>query len=97
MLVYSMDTTNSTMLIESNEVISIGKQYDSEFKSQAVRLATERNKSVAQVAEELGVPSSTWHGWIKATHQDPKQPFMGSGQLRSADQAARDRQKRLRD
>ncbi len=75
----------------------MGKQYDNEFKSQAVRLATELNKSVAQVAEELGVPSSTLHGWIKATHQDPAQPFTGSGQLRPADQAARDLQKRLRD
>ncbi|NMP24773.1 transposase, partial [Sulfobacillus sp. DSM 109850] len=32
----------------------MGKQYDAEFKRQAVRLATELNKSVAQVADELG-------------------------------------------
>ena len=75
----------------------MGKQYDTEFKLQAVRLATDLNKSVAQVAEELGIPSSTLHGWIKATQQDPQRPFVGSGQLRPEDQAARDLQKRLRD
>ncbi len=75
----------------------MGKQYDTEFKLQAVRLATELNKSVTQVADELGIPSSTLHGWIKATQQDPHQPFIGSGQLRPEDQAARDLQKRLRD
>ena len=75
----------------------MGKQYDTEFKLQAVRLATELNKSVTQVADELGIPSSTLHGWIKATQQDPHQPFIGSGQLRPEDRAARDLQKRLRD
>ena len=75
----------------------MGKHYDTEFKLQAVRLATDLNKSVAQVAEELGIPSSTLHGWIKATQQDPQRPFVGSGQLRPEDQAARELQKRLRD
>ena len=75
----------------------MGKQYDTEFKMQAVRLATELNQSVAQVAQELGVPSSTLHGWIKATQEQPDRPFIGSGQLRPEDQAARELQKRLRD
>ena len=88
MLVYSMDTMNSMMLILSNEVIPISKQYDTEFKEQAVRLVTELHQPVAQVAHELGVPSSTLHGWIKATQEQPTHPFIGSGQLRPEDQAA---------
>ncbi|NMP25218.1 transposase [Sulfobacillus sp. DSM 109850] len=55
------------------------------------------NKSVAQVADELGIPSSTLHGWIKATQERPDEPFIGSGQLRPEDHAARELQKRLRD
>ena len=50
MLVYSMDTMDSMMLISSNEVIPISKQYDTEFKEQAVRFVTELHQPVAQVA-----------------------------------------------
>ncbi len=39
------------------------KQYDTEFNAQAVRLATEINKSVAQVVQKLDVPASALHGW----------------------------------
>ena len=75
----------------------MGKQYHAEFKLQAVRLTTEWNKSVTQVADELEIPSNTLQGGIKATRRDPHQLFIGSGQLRPEDQAARDLQKRLRD
>ena len=38
-----------------------------------------------QVKRIVAIPSSTLHGWIKATQQDPHQPFVGSGQLRPED------------
>ncbi len=62
----------------------MSKQYDTECKVQAVRVATESNKPVAQIAGELGIPSRTLPGWIKATRQDPHQAFIGSGRLRPA-------------
>ena len=48
------------------------KRYGSEFKAEAVRLVAERgDRTVADVAESLGVPESVLHAW-KRRH-DPGQ------------------------
>jgi transposase len=52
---------------------------------------------VAAVARELGVPENTLHGWVHAMDQHPEEPFVGSGRLRAAEQAARDLERRIRD
>ena len=40
------------------------KQYDKEFKIQAVKLSQEIGS--ARAAKELGVPSNTLYGWLRA-------------------------------
>lgn len=40
------------------------KQYDQEYKVQAVKLAKEIGQ--AKAAEELGIPRNTMYGWIRA-------------------------------
>jgi hypothetical protein len=52
---------------------------------------------VAAVARAWGVPENTLHGWVHAMDQHPAKPFVGSGRLRAAEQAARDLARRLRD
>jgi transposase len=41
------------------------KQYTEEFKLEAIRLAGEPDRSVAQVARDLGVNKQSLHNWIK--------------------------------
>jgi len=48
--------------------------YNLDFKQSAVKLALESDKSISQIAEELGVKSTTLHGWIKK-HAPNKNAF----------------------
>jgi transposase len=64
--------------------------YDAAFKEQAVRLVLKGYRSVAAVVRAGGVPENTLHGWAHAMDQHPEEPFVGSGRLRAAGQAARD-------
>ena len=41
------------------------RQYDHEYKVQAVKLAKEIGQ--AKAAKELGVPKNTMYGWVRAT------------------------------
>ena len=41
------------------------RQYTSEFKQEAVRLAKSGEKSIAQTAKDLGIYEGLLHKWIK--------------------------------
>ena len=41
------------------------RQYDHEYKIQAVKLAKEIGQ--AKAAEELGIPENTMYGWVRAS------------------------------
>lgn len=43
------------------------KQYDHQFKVQAVKLAQELGS--AKAAKELGIPKDTMYGWMKAVRE----------------------------
>ena len=42
-----------------------GKRYTEEFKAEAVKQVTERNRPVAEVATRLGVTTHSLYQWIK--------------------------------
>ncbi|GAC03053.1 MAG: hypothetical protein CL578_18230 [Alteromonadaceae bacterium] len=42
------------------------QRYPEEFKVEAVKQVTERNHSVADVAQRLGVTSHSIYNWMKA-------------------------------
>ena len=44
------------------------KQYDHEYKIQAIKLAREIGS--AKAAAELGVPKNTMYGWMRAVRED---------------------------
>ncbi|AEJ39631.1 transposase IS3/IS911 family protein [Sulfobacillus acidophilus TPY] len=75
----------------------MANQYDRAFKEQAVQLVLTQQKSGAQVARELGIPSKTLYAWVAAYKADPVEPFVGSGHLKAEDQALRDLPRRIRD
>jgi transposase-like protein len=41
------------------------RQYDKEFKDQAVRLYLSRDSSLPKLGQELGIPASTLAGTVK--------------------------------
>lgn len=41
------------------------KHYSAEFKEQAVKLATESDRSIAEIAKELGVSNESLRSWIR--------------------------------
>jgi transposase len=42
----------------------VTRQYNDEFKKEAVKLAKESSKNKTEVARDLGIAPSTLHGWI---------------------------------
>lgn len=42
------------------------RRFDPEFRAGAVRIVTETDKPVAQVARELGISPYTLHNWVQA-------------------------------
>jgi transposase len=75
----------------------MANQYDRTFKEQAIQLVLTQQKSGAQVACDLGIPSKTLYAWVAAYKADAVEPFVGSGHLKAEDQALRDLQRRIRD
>lgn len=63
------------------------RQYDREFKAEAVRLVTEGGLRPSHVAHELGISSKMLGQWRRqlARHQAPEQAFVGPGHDREVE------------
>jgi transposase len=53
--------------------------YTREFKLEAVRLSESSEKSVAQIARDLGVPERVLYRWRHELREQPEQAFPGKG------------------
>jgi transposase len=53
--------------------------FSREFKREAVRLSETTDKSVAQIARELGVPERVLYRWRRQLREQPEQAFPGKG------------------
>lgn len=58
------------------------RKFSQEFKTEAVKLVTERGVTVTQAARDLDVHESVLGRWIKTYAADPQHAFPGHGQLR---------------
>jgi transposase len=58
------------------------RQYDLEFKLNAVKLYQESGKSLANQALDLGIPMTTLAGWVKQFKEGGSESFVGSGSLK---------------
>ncbi len=58
------------------------RQYDHEFKLNAVKLYRESGKSLSKQALDLGIPMTTLAGWVKQFKEGGADSFVGSGSLR---------------
>jgi transposase len=75
----------------------MAKQYDVEFKMEAIRRLERTGESVAKVAADLGVNENTMHGWVKRYRDKSANPFPGSGKLSDEDEKIRKLEKKIRD
>ena len=62
------------------------RRFTREFKVEAVQLVTERDVTIAQAAQDLGVSGPVLRRWVKELEADQQQAFPGHGRQK-ADQA----------
>jgi transposase len=72
-------------------------KYDPEFKREAVRLAARGDKSMAQVARDLGLSPNVLSVWKSQLRNAPEFSFPGKGQLKPHEEEMRKLKKKLRD
>jgi transposase len=70
-------------------------QYTKEFKLEAIRLADESDKPVAQIARELGIRQNQIYKWKKAFEATGDAAFQGSGRPVDADPEKEQLRKKL--
>ncbi len=58
------------------------RNYDREFKLNAVKLYRESQKPMSQISKDLEIPMSTFIGWIKEFESHGEESFPGSGKLK---------------
>jgi transposase len=62
-----------------------------------IKLVTEKQKSVREVAISIGVTETTIRDWIKKYNRHGEDAFPGKGNLRLEDEELRTLKKRLKD
>jgi transposase len=53
--------------------------YTRDFKLEAVRLSESTEKTVAQIARDLGLPERVLYRWRRELREQPEQAFPGKG------------------
>lgn len=65
------------------------RDYDREFKMEAVKMSLSDEYTPAEVAENLGIPLSNLRRWIRQYRKDAEGAFPGKGQLTPNDEEMR--------
>ena len=55
------------------------KVYTAEFKQEAVRLAQQPERTIGQIADDLGIGRSTLTAWLRQHRQQGERAFPGHG------------------
>ncbi len=74
----------------------MSSNYSSQFKQDAVKLAVESDKPVAQTAKDLGVNPNTLYTWISKYHQPEVAVNKGAGEKHPYEELKRLRQENTR-
>lgn len=67
----------------------VRRSFTREFKVEAVRQVVEKNRSMAEVARELGIGAGLLGRWKEQLVDDGEQAFPGKGRLKVADEELR--------
>lgn len=73
------------------------RQYDKEFKLEAVRLVVEGGRKAAEVARSLGIRPNDLYRWKKQFLADGSFAFPGHGKLKPEDEELRRLRRELAD
>jgi len=71
------------------------RTFSKEFKVDAVRLVSEGNRSVVDVAREIGIDPNTLYHWKRESEKDGEEAFPGKGHLTAQEEEIRRLRKRL--
>jgi transposase len=71
------------------------KTFDKEFKISAVKLVLDSDKSVSQIAADLGVSDNTLFNWKRKYLEDAKNAFPGKGRLKPEDEELRKKDREI--
>lgn len=58
------------------------RKYDREFKLNAIKLYREGGKSLTALCNDLGIPKTTFSGWVKEFKDQGEKSFPGSGKIK---------------
>ena len=72
------------------------RQFDQEFKKDAVRLVETSNLSVEKVANELGIPKATLSNWVQKARKERQQDLKGAPDLVAENRRLQKENERLR-
>jgi transposase-like protein len=61
------------------------RNYDKEFKINAIKLYLQSGRSYREIGDELGVPSATLAAWVSAHKEVGEEAFPGKGHLKASD------------
>lgn len=65
------------------------KSYDREFKLSAVKLVLDSERSIASIAEDLGISKNTLFNWKNKYKIDTEHAFPGKGHLKPEEEELR--------
>jgi transposase len=64
-------------------MVSRRKSFTREFKIETVKLVTDSDLTVVEVAEDLGIHPNTLYKWIRQFGDNPEEAFPGKGKQTS--------------
>ena len=70
-------------------MVSRRKSFTRDFKIETVKLVTDSDLSVAEVAEDLGIHPNTLYRWVRKYGENPEDAFPGKGKQVSEKEAFR--------
>jgi len=60
-------------------MVSRRKTFTRDFKIETVKLVTDSDMSVSQIAEDLGIHPNTLYRWVRQFGENPEEAFPGKG------------------
>lgn len=73
------------------------RQYDREFKLEAVRLSCEPGRTVAGVSRDLGISENLLHTWRSKLKREGSEAFVGTGHQSAEQEELRRLRRQLAD
>jgi transposase len=70
-------------------------RFDAQFKLDAVRLIDQSDRTISDIARDLGVRPELLYRWKRELEKDPQQAFPGKGRLKPEQEQLRQLQQEL--